>query len=83
MLISSYSIKAQMAQWDQFSVLLEERNSIEAVIFEHLKRIEDSTLNLCMELSTIYEGRLEEILELDTTGKLAVIISPTRLFTQF
>jgi hypothetical protein len=50
--------------------LLKKRRDIEGRIIKSMKIIEQTAMNLTHELSAAYTGRLEDIAELDTTGKL-------------
>jgi len=64
-------VEARNAQWDRLDALLKERRYIEAKIFANLKSVEQAHLNLSSGLVAMYEGRLEEIAEVDTTGIIA------------
>jgi predicted ATP-dependent endonuclease of OLD family len=69
-LIIHCSTKAQAAQWEQLGALLKTRKSIEKMILGHLKSVEQTAINLSGELNTLYSARLEEILEMNATGKV-------------
>jgi hypothetical protein len=50
--------------------LLETRKSIEKAILKNVVVIEQVTLNMSNELDTMYTARLDDIVEMDTTGQL-------------
>jgi hypothetical protein len=70
LLTFSCSSQLQADQWNQLETLFNQRRTIEGTILKHLQTVERAALNLSQELGAMYEGRLEEIAELNTTGKL-------------
>ncbi|KAI9745666.1 MAG: hypothetical protein M1818_001200 [Claussenomyces sp. TS43310] len=62
-------IQAQNVQWDALTRLLEKRQSIEARIISDLKSIEQTSLSLAREIIATYDGRLQDIAEVETTGE--------------
>lgn len=57
-------------QWEQLVALLKTRKSIEKAILKNMIVIEQVTLNMSSELDTMYTARLDDIVEMDTTGKV-------------
>jgi hypothetical protein len=50
--------------------LLKTRKSIEKAILKNMAIVEQVTLNMSSELDTMYAARLDDIVEMDTTGKV-------------
>lgn len=61
--------KNQSSQWERLHKLLDDRVAVETRIFAILKLLEQAQLNLSRELLAMYDGRLEDLRELTTTGK--------------
>lgn len=49
---------------------MKKRREIEGRIFKSMKIIEQASLNLSHELDAMYAGRMDDIAELDTTGRI-------------
>jgi len=59
--------KIQKAQWDRLDALNKKRVCLESRIIAHMKTIELQTSNISNELAAMFEGRKQDILELQVT----------------
>jgi hypothetical protein len=55
--------KIQKAQWDRLDALNRKRSALESLILASMRSIEQHTINICSELSAMFEGRIEELQE--------------------
>ena len=53
--------KIQRAEWEKLETLNKRRTELESRILSTMRSMERHTMNICSELSAMFEGRIEEI----------------------
>ena len=53
--------KIQIAEWEKLETLNKRRMELESRILSTMRSMERHTMNICSELSAMFEGRIEEI----------------------
>ncbi|KIN03957.1 hypothetical protein OIDMADRAFT_117759, partial [Oidiodendron maius Zn] len=53
--------KIQIVEWEKLETLNKRRMELESRILSTMRSMERHTMNICNELSAIFEGRIEEI----------------------